>query len=79
MTARTCLGQGEPYNDKIEDFQKKYPDIIIEDLVIAANNLAVNEAEINAQNEKYAKGEIHYRQILSIPEQKMFNLRHTPH
>jgi len=81
MTARTCLGQGEPYNDKIEDFQKKYPDIIIEDLVIAANNLAVNEAEINAQNEKYAKGEIHYSErpggAMDIDPIEKWSLAHT--
>ena len=82
LTARTCLGQGEAvlfeiYNDTITEFLEKNPTIIIandEDLAVAAKNLAANEAQINAHNEKYAKGEANYRQILSIPKQKMFNL-----
>ena len=76
LTTRTCLGQGEPvvveqYHDTITEFLKEYPGIIIEnkdDLAVAAKYLAANEAEINAHNEKYAKGEANYRQILFIPE-----------
>ena len=82
LTARTCLGQEdldsfELYNDTITEYLEKHPDITIandEELAIAAKNLAAKEAQINAQNEKYAKGEASYRQILSIPGQKMFNL-----
>ena len=77
LTARTCLGQGEQvpfeqYNDTITEYLKKHPDIIIandEELAVATKNLEANEAKINAQNEKYAKGMANYRQILFIPEQ----------
>ena len=73
LTARTCLGQGEQYNDTITEFLEKNPTITIandEALAIAKKNLDAHEAQVNAQNEKYAKGEASYRQILSIPEQK---------
>ena len=73
------FGLYEQYNDTITEYLEKHPDIIIandEELAIAAKNLAAKEAQINAQNEKYAKGESSYRQILSIPGQKMFNLPH---
>ena len=69
-----CLGQ-EQYNDTITEYLEKHPDITIandEDLAIAAKNLAANEDKINAQNEKYSKGEANYRQILFIPEQFFF-------
>ena len=75
LTARTCLGQVEQYNDTITEYLKKHPDIIIandEDLSVAKKNLAANEDKINAQNEKYSKGEANYRQILFIPEQFFF-------
>lgn len=73
LTTRTCLGQGEPvvveqYHETITEFLKEYPDIIIDDLAVAAKYLAANEAAINAHNEKYANGEANYRQILFIPE-----------
>ena len=81
LTARTCLGQVEQYNDTITEYLEKHPDITIandEDLAIAAKNLAANEDKINAQNEKYSKGEANYRQILFIPEQFFFlNFLHS--
>ena len=85
LTARTCLGQGEQvsfeqYNDTITEYLKKHPDIIIandEELAVATKNLEANEAKINAQNEKYAKGKANYRQILFIPEQFFLNLLHS--
>ena len=79
LTARTCLGQ-EQYNDTITEYLEKHPEINIandEELAIAAKNLAANEDKINAQNEKYSKGEANYRQILFIPEQFFFNLLHS--
>ena len=75
LTARTCLGQVEQYNDTITEYLEKHPDITIandKELAIAAKNLAANEDKINAQNEKYSKGEANYRQILFIPEQFFF-------
>lgn len=85
LTARTCLGKPEQvliekYNDTITEFLEKYPTITIandEELAIASKNLAANEAQINAQNEAYANGTASYRQNISIPEQKMFNLQHS--
>ena len=79
LTARTCLGQGEQvsfeqYNDTITEYLKKHPNIIIandEELAVATKNLEANEAKINAQNEKYAKGKANYRQILFIPEHSL--------
>ena len=57
LTARLCLGQ--QINLTIKEFEKLYNKTYgsVEEEDAAANNLAANEAEINAQNEKFAKGE----------------------
>ena len=60
LTARLCLGQ--QYNLTIQEFEQLYNKTYgsVEEEDAAANNLAANEAEINAQNEKFAKGEANY-------------------
>ena len=60
LTARLCLGQ--QYNLTIQEFEQLYNKTYgsVEEEDLAANNLAANEAEINAQNEKFAKGEANY-------------------
>ena len=57
LTARLCLGQ--QINLTIKEFEKLYNKTYgsVEEEDAAASNLAANEAEINAQNEKFAKGE----------------------
>ena len=61
LTARLCLGQFglRQYNLTIQEFEEVYHKTYnsVEEEAAAANNLAANEAEINAQNEKFAKGE----------------------
>ena len=57
LTARLCLGQqiSLTFQEFKDMYNKHYASPEEEDA--AANNLAANEAEINAQNEKFAKGE----------------------
>ena len=60
LTARACLGQH--YNLTIQEFKEQFNKTYgtPEEEAAAAKNLAANEAEINAQNEKFAKGEASY-------------------
>ena len=61
LTARACLGQ-QQYNLTIQEFKEQFNKTYgtAEEEAAAAKNLARNEAEINAQNEKFAKGEASY-------------------
>ena len=64
LTARLCLGQ--QYHLTIQDFEALYNKTYgsAEEEAAAANNLAANEAEINAQNEKFAKGDSTYSEAV---------------
>ena len=60
LIARTCLG--EQFNLTIKEFEEKFHKTYgtPEEEEAAAKNLAANEAEINAQNEKFAKGDANF-------------------
>ena len=60
LIARTCLG--EQFNLTIKEFEEKFHKTYgtPEKEEAAAKNLAANEAEINTQNEKFAKGEANF-------------------
>ena len=64
LTARTCLGQ--QYNLTIQEFKEKFNKTYgtPEEEAAAAKNLVAHQAQINAQNEKYAKGEANYGEKL---------------
>ena len=61
LIARTCLG-AEQANLSIQEFKEKFHKEYetVEEEEAAAKNLAANEAEINAQNEKFAKGDANF-------------------
>jgi len=67
LLARTCLGV-EQFNLTIQEFEGKFHKSYgtLEEEEAAAKNLAVHEAEINAQNEKFAKGEASFDEALYI-------------
>ena len=64
LIARTCLG--EQFNLTIKEFEEKFQKTYgtLEEEEAAAKNLAANEAEINAQNEKFDKGEADFDEEL---------------
>merc|ERR1719162_2534759 len=65
IAARTCLGADQvtlTIQEFEEKFHKEYE--TVEEEETAAINLAANEAEINAQNEKFAKGEADFEEEL---------------
>ena len=66
LTARFCLGQ--QYNLTIQEFEEKFNKTYgsAEEEASAAKNLASNEAEINAQNEKFAKGNASYGEAVQF-------------
>ena len=61
LIARTCRG-AEQFNLSIKEFEEKFGKTYdtLEEEEAAAKNLAANEAEINAQNEKFAKGDANF-------------------
>ena len=65
LIARTCLGT-EQVNLSIQEFGEKFHKEYetVEEEEAAALNLAANEAEINAQNEKFANGEADFDEEL---------------
>jgi len=65
LIARTCLG-AEQVNLSIQEFEEKFHKEYetVEEEEAAALNLAANEAEINAQNEKFANGEADFDEEL---------------
>ena len=67
LIARTCLG-AEEVNLSIQEFKEKFHKEYetVEEEEAAAKNLAANEAEINAQNEKFAKGEADFDEELQL-------------
>ena len=64
LIARTCLGT-ERYNLTIKEFEDKFHKSYetLEEEEAAAKNLAAHEVEINAQNEKFAKGEASFDEV----------------
>ena len=67
LIARTCLGV-EQFNLTIQEFEGKFHKSYgtLEEEEAAAKNLAIHEAQINAQNEKFAKGEASFDEALYI-------------
>ena len=65
LIARACLG-AEQVNLSIQEFEEKFHKeyATVEEEEAAALNLAANEAEINAQNEKFANGEADFDEEL---------------
>ena len=65
LIARACLG-AEQVNLSIQEFEEKFHKEYetVEEEEAAALNLAANEAEINAQNEKFANGEADFDEEL---------------
>ena len=64
LIARTCLGT-EQYDLTIKEFEEKFQKSYgtLEEEEAAAKNLAAHEVEINAQNEKFAKGEASFDEV----------------
>ena len=64
LIARTCLGT-EQYDLTIKEFEEKFHKSYgtLEEEEAAAKNLAAHEVEINAQNEKFAKGEASFDEV----------------
>ena len=67
LVARTCLG-AKQFNLTIQEFEEKFHKhyATLEEEEAAAKNLAVHQAEINAQNEKFAKGEASFEESMYI-------------
>ena len=67
LIARTCLG-AEQFNLTIQEFEEKFHKhyATLEEEEAAAKNLAVHQAEINAQNEKFAKGQASFEESMYI-------------
>ena len=67
LIARTCLG-AEQVDLSIQEFKEKFHKEYetVKEEEAAAKNLAANEAEINAQNEKFAKGEADFDEELQL-------------
>ena len=65
LITRTCLG-AKQFNLTIQEFEEKFHKhyVSLEEEEAAAKNLAVHQAEINAQNEKFAKGEADFDEEL---------------
>ena len=67
LIARTCLGTKQ-FNLTIQEFEEKFHKhyATLEEEEAAAKNLAANEAQINAQNEKFDKGEADFDEELQL-------------